>query len=127
MNYVCHLGVYRRRLLQEVGGFRAGFEGSQDYDLVLRFTEKTPRVAHVPKVLYHWRIIAGSAAGSMDAKPYAHVSAEKALNEALRRRGAGGDVKMEAPGRFRVEYAIADAPLVSIIIPTRNGAQLLES
>jgi glycosyltransferase involved in cell wall biosynthesis len=127
MNYVSHLGVYRRSLVEEVGGFRRGFEGSQDWDLVLRVSERARRIAHIPRVLYHWRKSAGSAAASAEAKPYALLSGQKALEEALARRGRPGHVRPIGPVGFRVRYAIAGSPLVSVIIPTRDRVDLLRT
>jgi GT2 family glycosyltransferase len=125
--YTCHLGIYRRSLISEIGGFRAGFEGSQDYDLVLRFTEKTDKIFHIPKVLYHWRIHEQSVASSGEAKPYAFIAAQKALAEALQRRGTSGEVEeiKGFNGRYIVRYEVVKPGLVSIIIPTRDlGATL---
>ncbi|MBW4470182.1 MAG: glycosyltransferase [Stenomitos rutilans HA7619-LM2] len=125
--YICHLGVYRRSLLEAIGGFRPGFEGSQDYDLALRFTEKTDHIFHIPKILYHWRIHAASAASSTDAKPYAYQAAEKALTEAFQRRGTPGKI-INSPtcvGHYMVRYQIEDYKLVSIIIPTKDLSQML--
>src|SRR6266550_9321006 len=86
-NFVSHLGVYRRELLCEIGGFREGFDGSQDYDLVLRSIERLrpEQILHLPRVLYHWRKIAGSLAATSEAKDYAHDSARRAIREHLRR------------------------------------------
>lgn len=103
INYVTHLSVYRRSLLERVGGFRSGFDGSQDYDLVLRVTEQTDRIAHVPQVLYTWRMTAGSAAGEADAKPYAFEAAKRALGEAVERRALSAEV---ADGRVRGSYRV---------------------
>ena len=75
--YTCHLSVYRRTLLEELSGVRVGFEGSQDYDLVLRVMEKTKNIGHVPKILYHWRMRKESTANAMSAKPYVFEAAEK--------------------------------------------------
>jgi GT2 family glycosyltransferase len=127
MNYICHLGVYRRSLLEEVGGFRQGYDGSQDYDLVLRVTERARRVVHIPKVLYHWRVVPSSAAGSTEAKPYAYVAGQRALEDALARRSAEGRVEMVHPGIYRTSYAIVDSPLVSIVIPTKDKVDLLRN
>jgi glycosyltransferase involved in cell wall biosynthesis len=106
MNYICHFSVFRRELFDKVGGFRKGFEGSQDYDLILRVSEQTKNIAHIPKILYHWRKIPGSASGSVNAKSYAYHAAVKALEEALVRRGQSGKVTMLAPGRYRVRYEV---------------------
>lgn len=86
--YTCHLGVYRRSVLTAIGGFRVGFEGSQDYDLVLRVTEKTDQIFHIPKILYHWRLHPQSTASQPASKGYTVDAAQKALEEALQRRGS---------------------------------------
>ena len=126
--YTCHLGVYRRALIEQVGGFRIGYEGSQDYDLVLRVTEQTRNIFHLPKILYHWRINAASVASSSDAKPYAYIAAVKAIGDALDRRGEGGQVVSNPgyPGTYTIRYAIPNPQLVSIIIPTRDLGNVLD-
>ncbi|MFQ5792282.1 MAG: glycosyltransferase, partial [Acidobacteriota bacterium] len=126
MNYITHFSVFRRSLLGEMGGFRRGLDGSQGYDLLLRFTERTDRIAHIPKVLYHWREPPDSAAASTAAKPLAHEAGRRALEEALRRRGHGGWVESILPGRYTVRYRLCGTPLVSIIIPTKDRWQLLQ-
>ena len=126
--YTCHLGVYRRSLVAEVGNFRVGFEGSQDYDLVLRVTEKTDKIFHIPNVLYHWRIHSESTAGESEAKPYAANAAQKAISEAIARRGEPGKVTTHPvfAGVYTVRYDIKDYKLVSIIIPTKDLADTLD-
>jgi glycosyltransferase involved in cell wall biosynthesis len=126
--YTCHLGVYRRSMLMQIGGFRVGYEGSQDYDLVLRLTEQTHHIAHIPKILYHWRIHANSVASGAAAKPYAYDASYRALNDALERRGEPGQVQEVAnhPGHYIIRYQIAQPQLVSIIIPTRDLAEMLD-
>ncbi|HMC41018.1 MAG TPA: glycosyltransferase [Acidimicrobiales bacterium] len=126
-NYVCHLTVARRSLVEEVGGLRKDFDGSQDYDLILRLTERTERIAHIPEPLYSWRAVPGSAAAVVDAKPYAIEAARRAVAAALERRGYGDGVD-ETPriGHFRARYPIPGRPKVSIIVPTKNGRHLLE-
>jgi GT2 family glycosyltransferase len=131
-NMVSHLGVYRRSLVLQLGGFRAGYEGSQDYDLALRVTEllRADQVIHVPRVLYHWRATAGSTALAGQEKPYAAVAARTAVAHHLVRRGVAAEVKAapEAPDYHRVQFRLPDQlPLVSIIIPTRDRADLLEA
>jgi len=123
--YTCHLGVYRTKLIREIGGFRKGFDGSQDYDLVLRFTEKTQKIYHIPKILYHWRTIPGSAAEAVDAKGYAQEPALRALREALSRRGEEAEVEALPGGRYRARYYPRNNPLVSILIPTRDLSPVL--
>ncbi len=126
--YTCHLGIYRRSLITEIGGFRAGYEGSQDYDLVLRFSEKTENIFHIPKILYHWRIHSASTASSLTTKTYAVDAAKKALSEAIERRGEHG-VLTPAPDTddyFVIRYHIQSTDLVSIIIPTKNLGKILD-
>ncbi len=102
-NYLCHLVVCRLSLISRVGGLRKGFEGSQDYDLLLRLTELTQNVFHIPKVLYHWRMIPGSAAAVVDAKSGSFERAKKALQEAMQRRGIPAEiVDGEKTGTFRI-------------------------
>lgn len=126
-NYVCHLTVARRSLVEKVGGLRREFDGSQDYDLILRLTERTDRIAHIPEPLYSWRAVPGSAAAVADAKPYAIEAAQRAVADALARRGYGSRVDTtERIGFFRPRYPLRGSPKVSIIVPTRNGRPLLE-
>jgi len=127
-NYVSHLGVYRRSLVLEVGAFRPGFEGSQDYDLVLRIVERTPRIYHIPRVLYHWRIHAASVASGVGVKNYAYDAAMNAIAEAMHRRSEPGRVEMlkDDPGNYVVRYDLKRDWKVSIIIPTRDHAEDLE-
>jgi GT2 family glycosyltransferase len=124
--YTCHFGVYRKKLVEEIGGFRKGFEGSQDYDLVLRLTEKTKKRYHIPKILYHWREIPGSTSLKYQEKSYADINARKALNDALIRRKISGEVLTgKYPGFFRVKREITGNPGVSIIIPTKDQVKVL--
>jgi GT2 family glycosyltransferase len=124
--YSCHFGVYRRSLIEDIGGFRVGFEGSQDYDLVLRVTEKTTRICHIPKILYHWRMIPGSAAATVEAKDYAYEAARKALQDRLNREHNQGKVQNGLwTGAYRVRRHIDDRPLVSIVIPFKDEPQYL--
>jgi glycosyltransferase involved in cell wall biosynthesis len=127
-NYFGHLVVIRRSLLNEVGGFRVGFEGSQDYDLLLRCTERTDRIARIARVLYHWRIHAASAAHSEDVKPYAYEAARKALTEALERRGEPGEVTILHGCRgYGIRFTSPLRGRVSIIIPTKDKADILRT
>ncbi|MDR8731964.1 Chondroitin synthase [Burkholderia pseudomultivorans] len=126
-NMFSHLGVYQKALLDEVGGFREGYEGSQDYDLALRCVERAGAGAihHIPRVLYHWRVHAESTASGTDAKPYAVVAGERALNDHFDRMGIHAMAEYAGNG-YRARYEMPNpAPLVSLIIPTRNGLDLL--
>jgi len=129
-NLISHFGVYRTQLMLEVGGFRVGFEGSQDYDLAARCVEKlrTEQIVHIPRVLYHWRVVPGSTAADIEGKPYALTASERALNEHLRRQGIAGTVEALPSGVHRVHYTLPNPPpLVSIIVPTRNAVELLRT
>ena len=117
--YTCHFMVARRALVMEVGGFRGGYEGAQDYDLMLRLAERTTRIEHVPNILYHWRKLPQSTASAMQAKPWAQDAGRLALQDCVRRRGMDAEVEPgDAPGLFRIRRNIAGRPLVSIVIPT---------
>ena len=126
-NMFSHLGVFHSALLREIGGFRLGFEGSQDYDVVLRCIERIApqQIHHIARVLYHWRVHPESTAHSSDAKPYAQLAGERALNEHFERTRVGGRVTFIGHG-YQMKYDLpAPPPLVSLIIPTRNGVELL--
>jgi glycosyltransferase involved in cell wall biosynthesis/ubiquinone/menaquinone biosynthesis C-methylase UbiE len=128
-NYLCHFSVIDKALIDSVGGFHIGYDGSQDYDLFLRCSEKISpsSIAHISKILYHWRLIPGSAADQVGAKPYAFISAKKALEDALIRRGLNGRVEEGIfPSSYRVRYEILDHPQVSIIIPTKDHTEILK-
>lgn len=125
--YTCHLAVYRRSLLDELGGLRAGFEGSQDYDLVLRVMEKTDRIGHVPKILYHWRMRKESTANALTAKPYILESTRRAKEEALERRGLVGKLTLIPDiGQYRVTYIPKGEPLVSIVVLSKDNPDVLK-
>jgi len=126
-NYICHFTVIRKKLIDEVKGFRVGYEGSQDYDLFLQVTEKTENIHHIPDILYSWRKIPGSTAVNYDTKSYAHESSMKALKDVIKRRKLNAEVeKGIMPGMFRVKYKIKNNPLVSIIIPTKDKVNYLK-
>ena len=118
-NYCTHLLVARRELVEQAGGFRTDYDGSQDYDLILRMSALTPEVAHIPRVLYHWRAAEGSAAASPEAKPYAGEAGRRAVEDHLRRLGTGATVVPGCgPGRLRVRYPIAAGSKAGILIPS---------
>jgi lipopolysaccharide biosynthesis protein/GT2 family glycosyltransferase len=124
MNYVCHFLVVRRELLTTVGGLHPGFDGSQDYDLILRLSEHSQRIHRIPHILYHWRIHDRSTAAGSDKKPFASEAGRRAIEQHLRRTGVLGRVEELSPCRYRVKYDIPGNPRVSIIIPTGGSDTL---
>ena len=129
-NYFNHLTVIRRSLVVQVGGLREGYEGAQDHDLLFRVIERTTpdRIAHVPQVLYHWRAVSGSTALAITEKSYASNAGIAAVQQHLDRRGVKGRVESASAncGHYRVRYALGgELPKVSIIIPTRDRADIL--
>ncbi|MFA5950035.1 MAG: glycosyltransferase [Hyphomicrobium sp.] len=130
MNYFNHLTVHQAEVIRAVGGWRPGFEGSQDFDLNLRIVErlKPSEIVHIPQILYHWRAIQGSTALAGGEKSYACRAAKDALEEHLERTSQHAHVE-EVPGLpyYRVRHELVEpAPLVSLIIPTRDRMDLLE-
>ncbi len=127
-NYLGHVCAFKTFALREIGGYREGYEGSQDYDLALRFTEKYNKILHIPEVLYHWRSHTQSAAYHETAKPYAYRAAQRALTEALHRRGWDSKIDfLEGFRGYKVWTELKDPnELVSIIIPTKNKQDYLK-
>ena len=125
--YTSHLSVIRRSLVKQVGGFREGFDGSQDHDLVLRVTELARRVVHIPRVLYHWRAVPGSAASDTFAKPYAQEAGRRAVQDQLDRLGIHGSVEamIDHPGSYRVSRSLPPDRRVSIVIPTMGKSAMM--
>ncbi len=131
-NYLSHLGVVKKCLIDEVGGWTVGLEGAQDYDLYLKVLELTDKIVHIPKVLYHWRKIEGSTAAEFSDKSYAQGAGQKALENAMKRRSIQAEVlAAKHPGTYRIKYAIDKSiddtlPLVSIVIPFKDKPELLD-
>ena len=125
-NYISHFFVISRNLLDKIGGFRAGFEGSQDHDLILRATEESKHIGHIPMVLYHWRAHPNSTALDTSSKGGAQIATLKVVQEHLQRVGRKATVsKGPFPGSVRTSYQVIGSPLVSIIIPNQDHSDLL--
>jgi GT2 family glycosyltransferase len=123
--YLGHLMVIRHELINRIGGCRSEFDGAQDYDIMVRATELARQIVHIPKVLYSWRVVGGSAAGDPEAKPWAHLASRRVLKEAVVRQGIDGTVESgPAQGSYFVRRRIEGAPTVSVIIPYRDQASL---
>lgn len=119
-NYICHFTAIKRALLSDIGFFREGFEGSQDYDLFLRASERAVKIVHIPLILYHWRAIATSTSINPYSKSYAYDSGKNALTEHLVRMGTNGRVWSGATvNTYRITYELDNAK-VSIIIPNKD-------
>jgi glycosyltransferase involved in cell wall biosynthesis len=126
-NYCTHFSVFRNSLLDEIGGFHSGYDGAQDYDLILRATEKARKVAHVPQILYHWRVVPGSTAGDVHAKPYAYDAGQKAVQMHVQRKQIPATISKLSPGSYAHQFTSTftnkgSVPLVSIVIPTRGNS-----
>lgn len=130
-NYLNHLTVHRAANIRAMGGWRPGYEGSQDYDLNLRICEMIDPAAirHIPKVLYHWRAVEGSTAAAGSEKSYAYDAGFRALQDHVARTGLAGTVEAAPDTPFyRIRMKVPDpAPLVSLVIPTRDKADLLRN
>ena len=126
-NYICHLSVFSRELLDSVGYFRSEYDGSQDYDLILRLTEKAKKVFHIRKILYYWRAHKNSVAQDVGAKPYTVKAAKKALAAHLERCGLKGKVlDSSVPTTYHIKYEIDGNPLISVIIPNKDHTDDLD-
>lgn len=127
-NYICHLFVARKSIVDQVGGFRKEYDGSQDYDFILRCIEQSKHVEHVPKVLYHWRCHPGSTAANQESKMYCYEAGKRAIEDHLKRRGEDGCqvVMTEHLGFYHVIYPIREHKKVSIIIPNKDQKEILE-
>jgi GT2 family glycosyltransferase len=128
-NYICHFSCFSRQLLDRAGWFRSAYDGSQDYDIILRLTEKARKIVHIPKLLYFWRSHANSVASNIDAKPYCITAAKKAINEHLKRcaiEGRATDAPM-LTSLYKIDYTLIGTPLISIIIPNKNSKKLLKT
>ncbi len=126
-NYICHFTAFSKELLDTVGGFNREYDGSQDYDLILRLTEKAKNIVHIPKALYFWRSHKASVASDVSAKPYVVDSAKRALKAHIERLGLSGRVEdATVPTTYNIQYDIVGEPLVSIIIPNKDHTDDLE-
>ena len=127
-NYICHFSVFRKDLMEKLGGFRSEFDGAQDYDILLRMSEIAEHIYHIPKILYHWRVheLSTAKAGA-HAKPYAYEAGKKAVQAHIDRLGLKGTVEAgNTLGTYKVNYEVIGNPKVSIIIPNKDYASTLK-
>ena len=126
-NYICHFSVFKKELMDKLGGFRSEYDGAQDFDIILRMTEITKNIVHIPKILYHWRVHKDSTARVPEAKPYALESGKKAIADHLKRLGLEATIKEGmVQSYYEVEYKVKGNPKVSIMIPNKDGIDILK-
>ena len=126
-NYIGHFVVIRQSLLQQLGGFRSGVDGAQDYDLLLRATARTQRIKHIAKVLYHWREVPGSTAHTFSAKSYAWEAGKRALQNHYENDDTKHSIELGThPGTYRTRFKFVQQPKISIILPFKDQATLLD-
>lgn len=121
-NYICHFSIFKKELMNKLGGFRSEYDGSQDFDIVARASELTDNIIHIPKVLYHWRAHRNSTAQNSDSKPYAYEIAKKVIKDHIK-RSLSTDVEVKdglTSGSYEIKYLVKDNPKVSIIIDGKN-------
>jgi len=126
-NYICHIFVVKRTILDQAGTFRREYDGAQDFDLIFRCCEKAERIVHIPRVLYHWRSHMNSTAANPESKRYAFEAGKRAIEAHYERAGIRADVELtERPGWYRSHVEIEGKPLISIIIPNKDHIDDLE-
>lgn len=127
-NFICHFSVFKKELMDKLGGFRNEYDGAQDYDILLRMSEETNNIIHIPKILYHWRVHSLSTAKSGGtAKPYAYEAGIKAIQDHIDRIGLKGTVESgNTLGTYKVNYEIQGNPKVSIVIPNKDYIKTLK-
>ncbi|MGI6019992.1 MAG: glycosyltransferase family 2 protein [Lachnospiraceae bacterium] len=127
VNYICHLTVVKRSLLEKAGMLRSEFNGAQDYDFILRCTEMAENIKHIPKILYHWRLSENSTSENPESKTYAFEAGRRAVEEHYKRLGIPATVRFgEYPGLYITDYHWDERPLVSIIIPNKDHIEDLD-
>lgn len=129
VNYICHFSIFKKELMDKLGGFRSEFDGAQDYDIILRMSEQTNHIVHIPKILYHWRVHPNSTAASTagEAKPYAFEAGKRAIESHLERVGLKGKVEHGISlGIYRTIYEVEKNPKVSILIPNMDHIEELQ-
>ena len=125
-NYITHFFTVKREIVEKVGGFESKYNGAQDFDFIFRCTDAANAVAHVPRVLYHWRTSAGSTAENPASKMYAYEAGKLAIEDHLKAKGLDGEVSLTRNlGFYRVKYKLEQEPCISIIIPNKDQSEML--
>lgn len=126
-NYICHFSVFKRSLYETAGGFRSEYDGSQDYDIILRLTERARKIVHIPRILYYWRAHNNSVALNLLSKPYVIDAAKRAISDHLSRQGLKGRVADSSiPTTYKINYNICGMPKISILIPNKDHSDDLK-
>ena len=127
-NYITHFVVVNKDLIDKIGMLDSKYNGAQDFDFVLRATEKSKKIVHIPKVLYHWRVHRESTAFLPDTKPYAFEAGKRAVEAHLNRIGKKANVEesQDVPGAYKINYEIVGNPNITIIIPNKDNIKLLK-
>lgn len=115
-NFICHFSVIRKTLIDKIGGFRAGYEGAQDFDLFLRLTNETNAIVHIPKILYHWRMIPGSTALESSSKNYAGEAGKRALIDYFAKKNIDVNIETVVNTHYFVEYLYEKEPTVGVVV-----------
>ncbi|HIV25238.1 MAG TPA: glycosyltransferase family 2 protein [Candidatus Scatomonas pullistercoris] len=127
VNYICHLFAARKELVERLGGLRPEYDGAQDYDLILRCTEETEHICHIPRILYHWRSHEDSTAENPESKRYAFEAGRRAVQAHFDRLGIPAEVtEGEYLGLYRTKYLWKEKPLVSVLIPNKDHTEDLD-
>ncbi len=127
-NYITHFLTVKKALFEQAGGFHSECDGAQDYDLILRCSEAAQHIAHIPKILYHWRMHEGSTAADPSSKMYAYEAGKRALEGHLARTGRSGQVEILPQwGMYHIHYDVPEDALVSVIIPNKDQAERLHT
>ena len=127
-NYFCHFTVIRKSIIDKIGGFRGEYNGAQDYDLFLRVIDETKNIGHVSKILYHWRMTEGSTSSGGSHKNYAYDAGKRALEDYFKRNHIMANVHLiGSPEMYRIEYLYKKEPKISIIIPTKDKKDVLDT
>lgn len=125
-NYICHFSIFKKELMDKLGGFRSEYDGSQDFDIVARASEETSNIVHISKVLYHWRAHKNSTAQNSDSKPYAFEVGKKVIKDHIK-RSLNTDVEVTdglTPGSYEIKYLPKETPKVSIIVDGRDSENI---
>lgn len=127
-NYICHFSVFKKELMDKLGGERSKYDGAQDFDIILRVAETTDKIVHIPRVLYHWRVHPNSTAqADTEAKPYAFEAGVTVVQDHIDRMGLKGKAEHGASlGTYRIRYEVEGNPKISIVIPNKDGKEYLE-